>query len=78
MTAWATIWASAGPEFHLAFIEVSFELVPLFVGNWPILVLSVGAAIHQPLLIVLDYVLLEDRDVSSGRLDVKMAAQPLR
>ena len=61
MVAWCAVRASAGSEFDFALIEVSFELGPFFVGDWPILGFrSFSASICEPLLIVLDDVLLSN------------------
>lgn len=74
--AWCPVGAGAGAEFDLALVEVLLEVTPfpgrhvdVFVG-WPQL-----AAPGQEVLVVLDHLLLEHRDVALSGLQVEVPEQ---
>ncbi|MBW8089313.1 hypothetical protein IGW14_15120 [Streptomyces hygroscopicus subsp. hygroscopicus] len=63
-------------EFDLAFVEVLLELGPLLGGDIAVLVLGTQvSAMVQELLVVLDDVLGEDRDVALCRLENQVSEE---
>jgi hypothetical protein len=68
------VWAPAGAEFDLAFVEVFVELGPFLAGGFPVLLdRSELAAVVEEGDVVADDVLVEDGDVAAGGLDVEVA-----
>ena len=67
---------SAAAELDLALVEVLLELPPLGVGRRPVLLARAQApAPVEEGLVVADEILLEDRDVAAGGLQVGWAAR---
>jgi hypothetical protein len=61
--------ASAGAEFNLSFVEIFLELGLFFFSYFGIFILRTqGAAPEEMKLIVAHNVLVEDGDITTGRL----------
>lgn len=72
--AGGTVGAPAGAEFDLSAVEVLLELVPFLVRRVAVLALRPDlTTVVEKVLVVADDVLVEDRDVATGGLDVEMA-----
>ena len=70
------VGASAVAEFDLPFVEVAFELVPLFAGHGPVFAgWSSSATGGEVGLVVPDDVFVEDGHVAVGGLQVEVAEQ---
>ncbi|MGQ4354885.1 hypothetical protein [Streptomyces drozdowiczii] len=72
--AGGSVGAPAGPEFHLAAVEVLLELAPLLRGRVAVLAgWSDLAAVVQVGLVVADDVFVEAGDVAARGLDIQVA-----
>ncbi len=71
-----SVGASAAAELDLALVEVLLELLPFGVGRRPVLLVrpQASAPVEEG-LVVADEVLLEDRDVAAGGLQVEVSEQ---
>lgn len=72
--AGGSVWPPAVAEFEFALVEVFLEFCPLFGGARPVFLGGPErAAGLEEVLVVADDVLVEDRDIASGGLQVEVS-----